>query len=59
MSRKDANVSLNDRTTNERIVELLEAILAKNTTIRLDDGTVIGWMDQQLGRRAAWNARGN
>lgn len=58
MSRKSGNVSVSEK-TDSRIVELLEAILKKNTTIRLDDGTVIGWMDRQLGRRAVQKARGN
>lgn len=55
---KRGNVSVREK-TDSRIVELLEAILEKNTTIRLDDGTVIGWMDRQLGRRAVQKARGN
>lgn len=58
MNRKSGNVSVSEK-TDSRIVELLEAILEKNTTIRLDDGTVIGWMDRQLGRRAVQKARGN
>ena len=44
----------------QQIISLLQAILKKTgATIVLDDGTLVGHVDQRLGALAARKARGN
>jgi hypothetical protein len=44
----------------QRIIDLLQAILNKTgSNIVLDDGTLVGYVDRELGASALRKARGN